>query len=155
MLNLEQFVAEETERYHSLKKILTTRKCASNEQKDQRTHNQGRPCAYLTKVPEPSDKRKQIIIEKGTSPVKAAPLIRGPSAIPMEERFWRPIPKAEEIWISSKATFEESTESSSTRTSSSRTGRTVYRPKLRQRMVEESLYVQFWNFDTWVEMLTR
>ena len=54
-LNLEQFAAEEA-----------ARPCASNEQKNQKTHRQGRPCA-------PSDLREQLVIEKATAPVKAAP----------------------------------------------------------------------------------
>ena len=68
----------------------------ATNKKNQKTHSQGRPCAYLTKVPQPSEQSgKQIIIEKATIPVKVALPNKGRSAIPMEERFWWPFPKAE------------------------------------------------------------
>ena len=43
------------------------RPCASHEQQDQTTHIQ------RTRVPQPTDQSKQIIFEKATVPVKAAP----------------------------------------------------------------------------------
>ena len=53
-------------------------------------------------------------------PMKAASPNKGPSIIPMEERFWRPIPKAQR-YESCETAFEACTQCSSTRTSSSRT----------------------------------
>ena len=60
------------------------------------------------------------IIEKATVPMKTASPNKGPSIIPMAERFWRPIPKAQR-YESCETAFEACTQCSSTRTSSSRT----------------------------------
>ena len=76
--NLEQFVAEGAERYPTCEDHHSQeRPRASNEPKGRTTHRHGRPCAYLTKEPEPSDRRKHIIIEMATIPVNAAPPNRG------------------------------------------------------------------------------
>ena len=127
---MDQSVTEEAECYFLCEEDSHSqeRPCASNEPKDQTVHSQGRHCAYRTKVPEPSDPRKHIIIEMAT--VKAALPISVPSVMPMEEGFWQPIPKAARHECELKPLFDACTEDSSTQTSCSRTRWSSMWPKI-------------------------
>ena len=68
----------------------------------------------------------------------------------MEERCWRPVPKAERDASHLKSLSKKAQSFSLTRTSRSRPRRSSM-----IRIEEEFCNVQFWNFDTWVEVITR
>ena len=127
--NLEQSVAEESERYP-----LCEEDC----------HGQGRLSVYLTEVPKPCDRRKQIILENATIPVKddhqsfrwkkdTGDLCRKQRDMnAIRSRFrsmHRPL-------FDTNLKFENWTEQ-------------YIGPNL-----SKDSYVESWNFDAWLEMLT-
>ena len=158
MFNLEQFVAEEADRFLLVKKIPTARKntCVSIQKTDQiqtshceKTHSQAKPCADPTKVQQPSDQRQQVIIEKARIPVNAAPPQRGPRIILMEEGFGS-IFRFHRNAISVKP-LSNKNQTFSRRNLCSRTRWSSIKPKLMQIVFDPHPNTRFWNVDKWLD----
>ena len=138
-------------------KILRARRdpARATNKPTKKRFSHGRLCVCLIEVPERSDQRKQVIFEKATIPVTAAPPNRRPSVILMEERFWRPIPKAERYESHLKPLSKHAQNILRLEPQVRETDGAEKWAKSRQIMIEKFPYVHSWNFDTWLEMLTR
>ena len=126
------------------------RPCASNEQKEQMTHSQETPCAYLTKVPQPSVQRVQIIVEK-THNSSACCTSNQRTVSHSDAR------KILATYSENRKRYECDLKRLSKKAQCILRHKPQVReqdgavcwPKLRQRMVKTFSDVQSWNFDTW------